>query len=350
MKKVFIYILFTLLPTVILCAQEVTFFKQHNMKRWDIPSGNYSGITHIEGDRYALVSDKQEADGWTEVSISFLPSGDIEKMQFIARHYNAQSAGNARDAEGIAYIPQEGFFVGAENDQQILAYSKDGKPTGVSLPVPSSFAPTNIYSNYGFESLTSSRKTGTIWTTTEQGLRTDVPAPSSPSFVQPTLLRILSFDFKRQLLNQYAYKTEAPITKGSSRHYAFGVSEMLALNDTSLLVMERELNIPASYNRSRCNIRIFSVNPERVLPINDISIPLSGMDNATFLTKKLLCAFRTGFSIFGKKNLANYEGMCLGPELPDGKQIILLVSDSQNRAGNAFFHLKDYIRVIVVNN
>jgi hypothetical protein len=350
MKKAIIYILFSLLPTINLCAQEVMLFKQHNMKRWDIPAGNYSGITHIEGDRYALVSDKQEADGWTEVNISFLPSGDIEKMQFIAQHFNAQSVGKARDAEGIVYVPHEGFFVGAENDQQILAFSEDGKPTGVGLPVPTSFGPANIYSNYGFESLTSNRKTGIIWTTTEQGLITDVPKPSSPSFPQPTLLRILSFDFNRRFLNQYAYKTEPPVTNGSSRHYAFGVSEMLSLNDTTLLVMERELNIPANYNRSRCNIRIYSMNPEKSSPINDFSTPLSGMDNASFLAKNLVCAFKTGFSIFGKKNLANYEGMCLGPELPDGKQTILLVSDSQSRAGNAFFHLKDYIRVIVVSN
>ena len=39
--------------------------------------------------------------------------------------------------------------------------------------------------------------------------------------------------------------------------------------------------------------------------------------------------------------------MCLGPRLEDGRQTVLLVSDSQNRAGNPLFHLKDYIRVIV---
>ena len=63
-----------------LCAQKVQSFKQHNMKKWDIPAGNYSGITHIADDRYALISDKQDADGWTEVNISFLPSGDIDRM------------------------------------------------------------------------------------------------------------------------------------------------------------------------------------------------------------------------------------------------------------------------------
>jgi hypothetical protein len=151
-------------------------------------------------------------------------------------------------------------------------------------------------------------------------------------------------------LHQYAYKTDAPTTKRSPRHYAFGVSEMLVVNDTTLLIMERELNIPERYNRAKCNIRIYSVNPERHQPIAETSKPLKETDASAFLPKKLVCAFSTGFRLFGKKNLANYEGMCLGPKLPDGRQTILLVADSQNRAGKAFFHLKDYIRVVVINN
>ena len=61
-----ILLLHLLLTVSVLCAQEVQSFKQHNMKRWGIPAGNYSGIAHISGDRYALISDKQTADGWTE--------------------------------------------------------------------------------------------------------------------------------------------------------------------------------------------------------------------------------------------------------------------------------------------
>ena len=121
---------------------------------------------------------------------------------------------------------------------------------------------------------------------------------------------------------------------------------MLVVNDTTLLVMERELNIPQNYNRAKCHIRIYSVNPKRQQPITDTSKPLSELDASEFIPKKLVCAFSTGFRIFGKKNLANYEGMCLGPRSEDGSKTILLVCDSQNRAGKSFFHLKDYIKVI----
>ena len=346
MKNRILYIILGLLFSAMLSAQEVTLYKQHNMKRWGIPAGNYSGITHIEGDRYALVSDKQEADGWTEVSIGFLPSGDIDKVQFVGKHYDAQTTDKARDSEGIVFVPEQGFFVSAENDQQILSLSEEGKPLDKALSVPTCFSKENIFPNYGFESLAYNRENSIFWTTTEQGLKSDVSAPSSPENPQPTLLRLQSFDANRKPLHQYAYKTDAPQVKHTGRHYAFGVAEILVVNDTTLLVMERELNIPKNYNRAKCYIRIYSVNPERQQSITDTSKPLSELDASAFLSKKLVCTFSTGFSLFGKKNLANYEGMCLGPKQDGSRQCIILVADSQNRAGNAFYHLKDYVKAL----
>ena len=164
-----ILLLHLLLAVSVLCAQEVQSFKQHNMKRWGIPAGNYSGIAHISGDRYALISDKQTADGWTELSISFLPSGDIDRMTFIAHHFDDQTKGKARDSEGIVYVPGQGFFVSAESDQKILELSEDGTPTGRSLAVPTGFETSNIFPNYGFEALTYNVGKGVFWTTTEQG-------------------------------------------------------------------------------------------------------------------------------------------------------------------------------------
>ena len=142
--------------------------------------------------------------------------------------------------------------------------------------------------------------------------------------------------------------TEAPTTRRIPRHFAFGVPELLALNDTTLIVMERELSIPKRYNRARCNIRLFCVNPSADGAINDSALPLREMEKEAFLTKKPLYAFSTGIRIAGRKNLANYEGMCLGPRLADGRQTLLLIADSQGRAGKALFHLKDYIKVIAI--
>ena len=333
-----------------LMAQEVQSFKQHNMKRWGIPAGNYSGIAHIEGERYALISDKQTADGWAEVSIRFLPSGDIDRMTFIAQHYDSHSQGKARDSEGIAYVPGRGFFVCAESDQRILELSEDGTPTGSSLDVPKCFSTKNIFPNYGFEALTYDAERNLFWTTTEQGLKSDVASATATASPSPTLLRLQSFGFDLRPLQQFAYATEAPATHRTSGRLVFGVPELLALDDTSLIVMERELIIPKRYNRAKCSIRLFCVNPLTAHAIADPSLPLRETDADAFLPKKPLYAFSTGIRLFGKKNLANYEGMCLGPRLADGRQTLLLVSDSQNRAGNSLFRLKDYIKVVVIKS
>lgn len=334
----------------VLFAQDVQGFKQHDMKKWGIPAGNYSGIAHIEGDRFALVSDKQEADGWTEVSISFRPSGDIDRMRFIANHYDTGKHGKARDSEGIAYVPGRGFFVSAENDQQILELSMDGSPTGRSLSVPTCYRRSNIFANCGFEALTYNADQGIFWTTTEQGLKSDVTALSTLASRKPTLLRIQSFGPDLQPLEQFAYSTEAPATTLKPKHYAFGVPELLALNDSTLIVMERELNIPDGYNLAQCNIRLFSVNLRSGQAIADTTLPLNKMKREDFLPKKHLFSFSTVIHIIGRKDFANYEGMCLGPKLSDGRQTLLLVADSQSRAGNSLFRLKDYIKVLVISN
>lgn len=337
----------TWLLATCLCAQNVLEFRQHNMKKWGIPAGNYSGIAPIGGDRYALISDKQTADGWTEVSISFLPSGDIGTMRFVAHHFDARTSGHARDSEGIVCLEGRSFFVSAENDQQVVELDGNGTPTGRRLAVPACFSTPNIFANYGFEALTYQADGGIFWTTTEQGLKTDAAAPVTPDDPSPALLRLQSFGPDLQPLRQYAYSTELPATKRKPRYYAFGVPELLAVDDSTLIVMERELNIPRRYNRAKCRIRLFRVNPHSGKAIADTSLPLREAEENSFLTKTPLHAFSTGIRLFGKKNFANYEGMCLGPKLPDGRQTILLVADSQNRSGNSLFRLKDYIKVLV---
>ena len=45
-------------------AQQVELLKPKDLGRWNIPPGNYSGITPIGDRRYAVVSDKEAQDGF----------------------------------------------------------------------------------------------------------------------------------------------------------------------------------------------------------------------------------------------------------------------------------------------
>ena len=62
------------------------------------------------------------------------------------------------------------------------------------------------------------------------------------------------------------------------------------------------------------------------------------------LTKRLLTEWRTKLNLTAR-SWANYEGMCLGPRLPDGDQVIILVSDSQSRYAGV---LKDWWKTLVI--
>ncbi|MCD8318082.1 MAG: esterase-like activity of phytase family protein, partial [Paraprevotella sp.] len=64
------------------------------------------------------------------------------------------------------------------------------------------------------------------------------------------------------------------------------------------------------------------------------------------LKKRLVAAFSTRMSLW-RPRLANYEGLCEGATLADGRRTWLLVSDSQGNYGTKWCHLRDWICVLV---
>ena len=65
------------------------------------------------------------------------------------------------------------------------------------------------------------------------------------------------------------------------------------------------------------------------------------------MEKQLVAEWKTTLSLF-RSTLANYEGMCLGPKLNDGRQTLILIADSQNGMGNWMYHIKDHIRIVIL--
>jgi hypothetical protein len=127
--------------------------------------------------------------------------------------------------------------------------------------------------------------------------------------------------------------------------FVHGVSEICALNDGELIVMERELVVTKNKLNSYCNIRLFLVYPNKSKEINE-STSLTSLPENMFLHKEEMCSFKTEISA-KHQNLANYEGMCLGPKLKDGRQTLILINDTQNGMKKSGFRLKEYLKVIV---
>ena len=302
-----------------------------------VKAGNYSGITSISGNVYALVDDKSPNDGFYLFDIDIdSVSGNIKSV--VQNDFRGNSNPN-RDSEGIVYVPGSNtLFVSGEADMKILEYNLDGTLTGRSLVLPEVFKHPS--DNYGFESLAYNRNTHLYWTTTESTLTTDGIQATSTNGAQ-NMLRLQSFGEDLKPLKQYAYLMDAPTASSSASNYAMGVSEMTALDDGRLIVLEREFFVPPSKLGAYVNCKFYVVNPEDGTPISDTdSLNMA----SPFLKKTELYENKTSLTLFSY-HIANYEGMCLGPKLKDGSQTLLLVSDSQNQYKGV---LKDWLKVLII--
>lgn len=353
MKQQLLTLAFVLAGAVSLHAQQAVELKQVNLSKWGIGSADYSGITSLGGNRYAVVSDKGPADGFFLFRIDQnVTTGEVTSVYLEGFRANPSPKLNSngtyvRDGEGIAYFPSAGtLFIAGEGDQEILEYAMDGQPTGRRLNVPAIFSVQNIVPNYGFEALSYSDATHRFWTTTESTLPRDGEAAGPQHPTVQNLLRLLSFGDDLQPAAQYAYRMDRGKEADFGQTYVYGVPAITALPDGRLVVLEREADISNGYLSSEVKCKLFLVDPSQGWQI-DSSTELRQLDPNRFLVKTLIAHFTTKFTPFNQ-SFANYEGMCLGAKLADGRQTLLLVNDSQSGYGKGPFHLKDYIKVLIL--
>lgn len=318
-------------------AQTATLLKQHRVGA-GVPAANYSGITHLYGNKYAVVSDKEAKSGFRIFTIDIdTLSGRVRSV--VADTLRGVSLAAPRDDEGICFCPDTGtLFISGEEDQQILEYDTLGRLTGRKLAVPDMFGRKYIQNNFGFESLAYQSAEKRFYTVTEGALLRDGDSDSRA-------LRLLAFDANLQCVAQYAYRMEKLEMRASNHIHLHGVAELAALSDGRIVVLEREVRIPKRAFGSKVRCRLFLINPSEAKPITP-DTDLQTLPAEIFLQKTELAAFSTRFNGI-RLNYANYEGMCTGPRLADGRQTLLLIDDTQAGAGNRLFRLREHIKVIV---
>ena len=313
-----------LLLTVVMhaMAQQQALLNRQRHFAATVPPGNYSGITWMGADRYAVVDDKSPTAGFHLMTIrTDSTTGDIVELR--ADTFMTSGQPN-RDEEGICYVPMTNtLFVSGEADGQIVEYGMDGRLTGRRLHIPEVFATTQ--SNSGFEALTYNAATARFWTTTEKPLRADIQPPS------PTPLRLQSFGNDLQPREQYWYQTDSSAVTTGKGSTTLGVSALAALDDGRIVVLEREVHKTPSGVGSFVHVKLYMVHPASQQP-------------GELLNKRLLAEFRTRINLTSR-SFANYEGLCAGPTLADGSQLLVFVADSQNQYKG---WLKDWFKTVVI--
>ena len=309
-------------------AQPAVLNKQRMFPK-TVPTGNYSGITWIGGDRYAVVNDKSQTAGFHLMTIRVDDTtGDIKEVR--ADSFMTSRKPN-RDEEGVCYVPQTNtVFVSGEADGQIIEYDMNGQLTGRRLNILNVFR--FAHSNGGFEALTYNAATHRFWTTSENTLKLDGEEPDIKRKI-PNLLRFQSFDDNLQPREQYWYLSDSSAVQGEEGKSILGVSGMAALDDGQIIVLEREIRQTPKYIGSYVHVKLYVVNPS-TQRANDL------------LKKQLIAEFRTKINITDR-SFANYEGICVGPQLKDGRILLLLVADSQDQYKG---YLKDWFKTIAIAN
>lgn len=342
-----------------------------------VAAGNYSGIAHLHDDIYAVVSDKSDSALYFNFRIQVNPkTGELEQVENLGftertdgtlndgKFWQGQEKGF--DHEAIVKASDSTLVIASEGccrlkEYPILPISADAAKVGYQQNLwESRWASSDFYPNYNFESLAFDSVRQYLWTIPESTLRKD-GQPATPQNGLANQLRLMRLDWGKMKENRnkeeyseqvsskkdsrcmttYAYQMDQPSTYKKADIYVMGVSELCALPDGQLLVLEREAFIPNIKIGAFCKCKLYLVNP---LNSENFSMKENISSDTPFLKKKLLTEWKTSLSL-SKRSFANYEGMCLGPKLEDGSLVVILLSDSQDQYAGV---LKDWFKTIVI--
>ena len=365
-------------------AQDWKVVREHPQKAFPktVAAGNYSGIAHLHDDIYAVVSDKSDSALYFNFRIQVNPkTGELELVENLV--FNERTDGTLNDAkpwqgqekgfdhEAIVKVSDSTLVIASEGycrlkEYPILPTSADATKVDYQQNLWESRWPSaDFYPNYNFESLAFDSVRQYLWTIPESTLRKD-GQPATPQNGLANQLRLMRLDWGKikenrnkedngkedsseqvsskkdsRCMTTYAYQMDQPSTYKKADIYVMGVSELCALPDGQLLVLEREAFIPNIKIGAFCKCKLYLVNP---LNSENFSMKENISSDTPFLKKKLLTEWKTSLSL-SKRSFANYEGMCLGPKLEDGSLVVILLSDSQDQYAGV---LKDWFKTIVI--
>jgi hypothetical protein len=265
-----------------------------------------SGLTWIEGNRFAAVSDKRKIVQYLTLEIDpatgRITAGELGKVVPVT--------GTASDFEAIAWVASEkAFYLAAERPGAILRVASGA----TRMPVPPSLAGARM--NLGLESLTWNGVAKQFWIANEEALQRDGPVSSAET---GTLVRLQKLNSRFRPLAQYAWRTEP----ASFRYHGAGsgVSDLCLLPGGQLIVLER------GFGLGGLQLRLFLADFRGATEVSKIAaLPA---DEVVPARKIPLYHEATGFT--------NFEGLALGPELTDGRRSLIVVADSNGTSTHTF--------------
>ena len=293
--------------------------------------GGLSGIAYIGNDRYLTVSDDRGTHGPQRVyrlhvdlsSGHLAEDGVVLEDWFPLVHADGSALEPGQDPEGIAvdgdviYISTEGV---GEMPVILARFGADGRQLErLQLAPRYDRRPDEAWGprdNLAFEGLAIVAD-GTLFVGLESPLRQDGEVSTLDD---SSSVRIIRLDAATgTTVAEYSYEVDpihaAPLIAGGAK--GSGLAELAVLDQRHLLVLERSFALGAGFS-----VRLYLASLEGATDVSGVE-RLSNGKQIRALSKTLLLDI-------DDLDVAvdNLEGMTLGPVLPDGRRVLLLVSDN----------------------
>ncbi len=306
--------------------------------------GGLSALTFdpATGTVFALSDDRSSDARFFSLDIDLadglLDAGDVvvTDVTTLARADGSPFPEGGIDPEGLAFVRGGGFFLSSEGDADarldpaIFRLDPEGRVID-ELAVDAKFLPTadgasGIRNNLAFESLTLSPDQATLYVATENALAQDGPAAAVD---QGSASRIIEYDVATgEAVAEYVYPT-GPVAAAPVPADAFatnGLVELLAVDDQgTLLALERSFSAGVGNG-----IELYRVELQGATDVAGVdALPTEEEDGqlVPLLDQPARKTLLLDFADLGIP-LDNIEGMTFGPELADGRQSLVVVSDN----------------------
>jgi 3-phytase/alkaline phosphatase D len=293
--------------------------------------GGLSGITYdASRDVYYVISDDRseynDARYYTvaiDLSDGSLEDGDVEFLSYttILNENGEPFPLDTVDAEGIALRASGQIFISSEQadtEPFVKRFDWDGYQTA-TLPIPEKFMPgddVGVNGNLAFESLDISPDNKVLWTATEAALKQD-GAP--PTLDDPSPSRMLALNApKRQAMQEYVYMV-SPIPQSAGGYADNGLVDLVVVdNGHTLLAMERSFASGVGNT-----VRLFEVKTAGATDVSGY-FDLDDAPSYTPVSKRMVLELTPTTT----PKPDNLEGVTFGPMLPDGRYLLIMVSDN----------------------
>lgn len=236
------------------------------------------------------------------------------------------------DPEGIRVGPDGTVYIAEEYGPRIDAFDTRGRHQR-TLPVPTAFQPLRPAPRPAQE-LPPANTRGRQPNRGFEGLAITPDGEKLLAILQGPLLQDHALDAAGKRAGRFCRILEIRLRDGAVRQFAYplddprhGISEILAINDQQFLVLERDGQAGTA---SRCK-KIFHVDLSRASDISAVEqLPADGLPPPLVPAAKrlFLDLLDPRFGIVGEQCPEKFEGLAFGPDLPDGRRLLLVTVDN----------------------